>query len=481
MKSALIALLFVAAVFAGDYATEDSVLVLTDKTFDSAIAEFDFVLAEFYAPWCGHCKKLTPEYAAAAQQLAGSFPNVRLAKIDCTVEKELASRFEIRGFPTLKFFIKGASAPIAYEGGRTAPEIVQWLKKKTGPVSVPVSSVEDAQKLVNDNQVVVFYLGAEGSELNKAFLNAAANFDDLSFAHSTEESVRQHYEADGDKVIIFKKFDEGKNIYSGAADATAIKNFINDNRFPTILPFEQKTAQKIFGEGLNTLFLVRGADEAGEKAEAALRSASEYLKGKITLAVARLDDAFGPRLAEYIGVAKEKAPAFRLVQPSKNNLKFLFEHEITVDNLKAFYHDFVDNKLKPFFKSADIPANPHEDNVKVIVGKNYKEVVLDSDDDVLVEYYAPWCGHCKSLAPIYSSLAGKVHKTPGVVIAKMDATANEVEGLNIQGFPTIKFYPKGKKNSPIEFNGDRTEEGFIKFLKENAVNFPKSNPSLDEL
>jgi len=481
MRAALLALLFVTAVFAGNYATEDNVLVLTDKDFDSAIAEYDFVLAEFYAPWCGHCKKLAPEYASAAGQLINTLPNVRLAKIDCTVEKELASRFEIRGFPTLKFFIKGNSAPVAYEGGRTAPEIVQWLKKKTGPVSLPVNSVEDAQKLINDNQVVVFYFGEEGSELQKAFLAAAANFDDVAFAHSTEEAVRQKYEAENNAVIIFKKFDEGKNVYAGSADATEIKNFINDNRFPTILPFEQKTAQKIFGEGLNTLFLVRAADEAGDKAEEILRKASEYLKGKITLAVARLDDAFGPRLADYIGVAREKAPAFRLVSPSKNNLKYVFEHELTVDNLKAFYHDFVDNKLKPFFKSADIPAEPNEENVRVLVGKNFEDVVLNSDDDVLVEYYAPWCGHCKSLAPIYSSLAGKLQKAKGIVIAKMDATANEVEGLNIQGFPTIKFYPKGKKNSPIDYNGDRTEEGFISFLKTNAVNYPKESPSLDEL
>ena len=122
-KYICLALLFVAA-FADNWTSEEGVIVLNDKNFDSAIAEFDYALVEFYAPWCGHCKKLAPEYAKAAQQLAETNPEIKICKVDATEEKELANRFGIRGFPTIKFFIKGTSAPIDYEGGRTAPEII---------------------------------------------------------------------------------------------------------------------------------------------------------------------------------------------------------------------------------------------------------------------------------------------------------------------------------------------------------------------
>jgi protein disulfide-isomerase A1 len=470
MKAFLVALLCVTAVFAGDYATEESVLVLTDSTFAQAIEEYDFVLAEFYAPWCGHCKSLAPEYAKAAQQLEATNPNVKLAKIDCTVEKELASKYEIKGFPTLKFFSKAAGQPVPYEGGRTAPDIVNWLKKKTGPASVEVKTVEEAETLIGNSDAVVIFFGPTGTEAYENFVKVANQYEDVAFAHSGEQTVAEKYEVQQNNVVIFKKYDEGKVVHSGDNDVETVKKFINDHKDPSVFGFDQKTAQKIFGEGLDALFLIRGDNEAGSKAEEHFRSIAKELKGKVALSIAKIEDNFGGRLAEYIGVAKEHLPAIRLVRPSKNNLKYLFEHEISVENIRSFFNDFVENKLKPFFKSEKIPEPDHEENVKIVVGKNFDDVVINNDKNVLVEYYAPWCGHCKSLAPIYASLATKLKNNQDITIAKMDATANEVESVSVQGFPTIKFYPKGKKQNPVDYSGERTEEGFLKYLKEQGIN-----------
>jgi len=90
---------------------------------------------------------------------------------------------------------------------------------------------------------------------------------------------------------------------------------------------------------------------------------------------------------------------------------------------------------------------------------------MDETKDVLVEFYAPWCGHCKKLAPIYDELATKLKVNPNILIAKMDSTANEAEGVNVSGFPTLKYYPANNK-SAVDYNGERTLEGFLKFLKE---------------
>lgn len=96
--------------------TEDSVWVLDDSNFNDFINTYQNVLVEFYAPWCGHCKKLTPEYSAAAEAVK-DVENLRIAKVDATEAKELANTYGIRGFPTLKFFKSGN--PTDYAGQRT--------------------------------------------------------------------------------------------------------------------------------------------------------------------------------------------------------------------------------------------------------------------------------------------------------------------------------------------------------------------------
>jgi len=188
-------------------------------------------------------------------------------------------------------------------------------------------------------------------------------------------------------------------------------------------------------------------------------------------------------------VKSDNLPAIALAdlrtEPMK---KFMFTDVWSVENILKFESDFLEGSLKPYLKSEKPSNNDDKGNVKVIVGETFEEKVLKNDKDVLLEFYAPWCGHCKTLAPKYEQLGAKFADVDQIVIAKIDATANEVDHpkLSVRGFPTIVFFPGNDKSNPITYSGEREVDGFIKFLSENAhnsfnVNGVKGGKSHEEL
>lgn len=118
---------------------DSDVIELTDDNFDKLVLNSDDVwLVEFFAPWCGHCKNLAPEWAKAAKELKGK---VKLGALDATAHQSKAQEYDVRGYPTIKFFPAGSkrsSDAQEYDGGRTASDIVTWaLDKHTANIPPP--------------------------------------------------------------------------------------------------------------------------------------------------------------------------------------------------------------------------------------------------------------------------------------------------------------------------------------------------------
>lgn len=105
-------------IVAATVAAASDVTVLKTDTFEPFVKEHDLVLAEFYAPWCGHCKALAPEYEEAATTLKEK--SIQLAKVDCTEEADLCQTYGVEGYPTLKVF-RGTENISPYAGQRKAP------------------------------------------------------------------------------------------------------------------------------------------------------------------------------------------------------------------------------------------------------------------------------------------------------------------------------------------------------------------------
>ncbi|WFD27832.1 protein disulfide-isomerase [Malassezia nana] len=109
-----------------------NVLDLTKtEDYDNVVGKSTGVLVEFFAPWCGHCQRLAPEYEKLADAYAGKKDKVIIAKVDGDKNRDLANRINLQGFPTIKYFPPYSEVGIDYENERTAEAIAAFLTEKT--------------------------------------------------------------------------------------------------------------------------------------------------------------------------------------------------------------------------------------------------------------------------------------------------------------------------------------------------------------
>ncbi|XP_028395473.1 protein disulfide-isomerase 2-like [Dendronephthya gigantea] len=453
---------------------EENVLVLTKDNFDDALAKHNHILVEFYAPWCGHCKALAPEYAGAAGTLKERGSDIKLGKVDATVHTELATKFQVQGYPTIKFF-KGGK-PIEYGGGRQSADIVSWLEKKTGPPAKSLESSEDVKKFIDDKEVAVvgFFADLESAKA-KAYTGAADSIDDVEFGIVSSADIAKEYNVDGNGIILFKKFDEGRAVFSGEYESDAIASFVNANKMPLVMEFTDESAPKIFGGDIKVhilLFIKKSADTFNDIL-GYFNDVAKDFKGKMLFVYIDVDVEDNSRVSEFFGLTKDDVPTVRIINMTEQDMaKFKPDFEtFSADALRKFAQDFVDGSLKPHRMSEDIPDDWDKEPVKVLVGKNFHEIALDKSKNVFVEFYAPWCGHCKQLAPIWDKLAEKYKDDESIVIAKMDSTKNEIEEVRVDSFPTLKWFPKDS-DEIVDYTGGRTLDDLTKFVESGGKDMP---------
>jgi protein disulfide isomerase len=235
-----------------------------------------------------------------------------------------------------------------------------------------------------------------------------------------------------------------------------------------VIPFDNSAIEKIFQKDkkLPVLFLFMSDNAESLSAKEAFKELDESGTDLI-LTFSDPNDGLGlyDRLTEYVGVDGKTTPKVLLLNDKQQ--KFVLEGAVTKEALSAFIAEVNAGRGKQFLKSAPVPET-NDAPVKVAVGSNFKEMVLDSPKEFLVKFYAPWCGHCKSLAPHYEDAAERLSDNPNIVLVKIDSTLNEVAGADIQGFPTLKFYQKDKTQAPLTYDGPRDADGIVSWLKDHT-------------
>ncbi|EJW78649.1 Pdia4 protein, partial [Wuchereria bancrofti] len=143
-------------------------------------------------------------------------------------------------------------------------------------------------------------------------------------------------------------------------------------------------------------------------------------------------------------------------------------------NVLVFGYDGKKYPMRPNEFDDELPENLQAfmeklSSVKTVVASNFAQIVFDETKDVLMEFYAPWCGHCKAFESKYNELAVKLKSESNLLLVKIDATANDIpKNYDVSGFPTIYFAPAGKKKEPIKYKGNRDLGDLTNFMKKHA-------------
>mmetsp|Transcript_4443 Transcript_4443/g.11498 ORF Transcript_4443/g.11498 Transcript_4443/m.11498 type:complete len:433 (+) Transcript_4443:39-1337(+) len=348
--------------------------------------------------------------------------------------------------------------------------------------------------LDNEDASVVGFFAEEGDALDAFKSSAQTLAYDFRFAYTTSAEVLSKYKYKS-AAVVFKpprfvndKYDKPKARFPGTnfSNSDALKIFLREASLPLVGQLTYNTKERYSARGIPLVKVFFDVDYtlnpkgSNYYVNRVRKVAAEYV-GKLSFAIAAIKD-YSWETSDY-GLSLEEGKKQVGVGIEDGDKRYgMGEEEFSVVNLKAFCEKFLAGELEPT-KVVETPdynsygggggegeedGDVDESAVTVLTPDNFKEEVTESGKDAMVEFYAPWCGHCKMLKPEYAKLGQEFAGDDSVVIAKMDADEHQApEGFDVQGFPTIFYVPKGGK--PVSYDGERSADAMAEFIRKQRA------------
>lgn len=349
-----------------------------------------------------------------------------------------------------------------------------------------LDSVEDINEFLkasNDQATVIGYIGSTYEEDKSSFEEVQSSWSYYyRFGLVTKADVLEELKYDGPVVYVHKpskylqeQDEKSKARYTSKKIASAsLKKFILDKSIPLVGERSYKTEYEYDQSKKPVITVFFEIDhEKNPKGVTyvtnRLKKLAKEYNGKVIFCIASLS-AYSYKLENY-GLKSDSKKDIK-VGLKNDVLHYKMDGKFSIENIKTFIENFKAGKLVGKEKEEPKPPKNEDDEddensyVTKLTNDNANEV-LKSGKDIMVEFYAPWCGHCKALKPEYNKLAATFKDDDSVTIAAMDATANSVpKEFDVKGYPTLYFI-SSKSKKAIPYNGDREADQMAQFIKDN--------------
>ena len=284
------------------------------------------------------------------------------------------------------------------QGGRTAEDIANYMIKKSGTALSTISSVEEAEAFFAKHPKAA--LGMFDSLQSPAALGLAAyadKSDSFPLACTVDAAVLAKYQGGAGSL----RFVTPEGVFSRALDFTfteaadgELSMWLFGHSIPSLVQFSAEKSMELFS-GPIRVHLIAFGDEATAGYGAMVAAVKEGAGKHRTEALSILVGKNETRILEAFELTEADVPKVVIADMRAGSMKrFFFEGDLTkAGEVEAFLADFLAGNLKAKLKSEEPAPEDMAGPVKVIKGKSFQAQVLDSDKDVLIEFYAPWCGH----------------------------------------------------------------------------------------
>ncbi|KAL3697043.1 hypothetical protein R1sor_011119 [Riccia sorocarpa] len=463
--------------------SQSALVQVNDRNAEKILKSNEYVMLLGYASWCKQSAGAMIDYAQAALILKEKGSPVILARVDAIVNTHTAKQHGIKGYPTLLFFRNGSS--VVYQGGRTSEELVNWIQKHTGHPTTTITTEEEAKEILRRKQtavVVGYFEEFQGPEYEE-FVSASVEVSDVEFVQTTSARAAGFFKSEmAKKVPIVGLFDseDGFELMEGALTKDAIVAFSNMYKYPMVTKLHTQNVGRVYDSPLKKHVILFAREDDFEDVFEMYKSVAVAFKNKLMFVwVDTGDEDFAKPLMTMYGITESEPVVAGF--DNNNGFKYLLDvEEVTKENLMPWAAKFLEGELEVHQKSQRIPSDNAAD-VKVIVGKTFKSLVLERSTDVVLLITSPYCHDCEAMGKVFAKVAKYFKGNSSLLFGKFDSSLNEHPELRAFNMPSVLYYAvDGSSQEPVIGPVKPFFKKLVRFVEEHWKRQPSTTVNLSK-